>query len=129
MVVKKKKSEKRIKGKIIPVRVSDVEEEVISKKAKEHSLPPSTYLRMAGLNKRIKNTVDSQLVIEVGRLRADLGRLGGLLKAWLSPSEPSIGTHPEGQDFIKKEKKEVQGLLKQIEQINFSIEEALKKRL
>ncbi|GIB82230.1 conjugal transfer protein TraJ [Vibrio cholerae] len=44
----------------------------------------STYLREVGQGYRIQGVTDVEQVRELVRVNGDLGRLGGLLKLWLS---------------------------------------------
>ncbi len=44
----------------------------------------SAYLRMLGLGYQPKSLVDNDRVIELAKINGDLGRLGGLLKLWLT---------------------------------------------
>ena len=62
-VTRKKKSEKRKRNPIIPVRVTSEEKEKIIEQALKCSKAPSTYLRELGLGKNIKTTFDSQVVL------------------------------------------------------------------
>ncbi len=47
----------------------------------------STYLLRVGMGYRIKGVLDNQRVEELILINADLGRLGGLLKLWLTNDE------------------------------------------
>ncbi|MBU1343876.1 MAG: hypothetical protein KKE44_02750 [Proteobacteria bacterium] len=124
---RKKKSEKRIKGKIIPVRVSAEENEKIIELAAKCSQAPSTYLRTLGLEKNIKTTFDSQVIIELARLRSEVGRLGGLVKAWLSPHQKEIGNTPEAEEFLENNKPALKILLRDLTATVLLIEDAVKK--
>ncbi|WP_063689186.1 conjugal transfer transcriptional regulator TraJ [Alcaligenes faecalis] len=44
----------------------------------------STYLRLVGQGYRVTSIVDYQQVQELAKVNGDLGRLGGLLKLWLT---------------------------------------------
>jgi hypothetical protein len=48
------------------------------------SLPVSVYLRTLGLGFEPRSTLDGKRVLELLKLGGDLGRLGGLLKLWLT---------------------------------------------
>lgn len=56
----------------------------IAANAQAVGLTVSTYLLRVGVGYEIKSTLDSQLVAELAKVNADLGRLGGLLKLWLT---------------------------------------------
>lgn len=47
-------------------------------------LPVAAYLRSVGLGYRLHGILDHQRVEELARINGDLGRLGGLLKLWLT---------------------------------------------
>jgi hypothetical protein len=47
----------------------------------------STYLLNVGLGYQVRGILDQRRVEELLRINADLGRLGGLLKLWLTNDE------------------------------------------
>ena len=57
-------------------------------KAADHSI--SGYLRRVGLGAQLKPVLDLQLILELVKINGDQGRLGGLLKLWLS-ERPGAG--------------------------------------
>ncbi len=124
----KKKSEKRIRDPRITVRVSPEEKEIITKKAAMTSAKnPSTYLRELGLEKRIKTTFDSDVLLELGQLKSELGRLGGLVKAWLSPKQKDIGTTQESIEYLANNKPTLKDLLRDLDLIQSKIEDKVKE--
>lgn len=60
------------------------EREAIEVNAKQAGLSVSTYLRRIGQGRQVKSVVDAEQVRELVRVNGDLGRLGGLLKLWLT---------------------------------------------
>ena len=60
---------------------------VNSSQAAGHSMSASRYLRALGLALPIQSTVDQRAVLELVKINADLGRLGGLIKMWLTSNE------------------------------------------
>ncbi|HDR9248626.1 MULTISPECIES: conjugal transfer transcriptional regulator TraJ [Burkholderiaceae] len=54
----------------------------------------STYLRLVGLGYRVEGIVDAEQVRELVRVNGDLGRLGGLLKLWLTNDARVAGFTP-----------------------------------
>ena len=60
------------------------EREQIEASAKAAGLSLSSYLLHVGLGYRIQGIVDYQHVRELARINGDLGRLGGLLKLWMT---------------------------------------------
>lgn len=71
----------------IKVWVFPDEKEEIVKNARNHGLSTSTFLRNLGLNIEVQGTMDQQAILELVKVNADLGRLGGLLKLWLTNDE------------------------------------------
>ena len=66
------------------------ERETIEQQARSTGLSKSSYLLRVGMGYPIRSIVDHRQVEELVRINGDLGRLGGLLKLWLS-NEKSIG--------------------------------------
>ncbi len=64
--------------------VSPEERLAIESKAQAAGLTVSSYLRNAALSRPISSTADQQAFLGLLKVNADLGRLGGLLKLWLS---------------------------------------------
>ncbi len=60
------------------------ERQLIEENAKTAGLSVARYLREVGQGYQIKSIVDYAQVREMARINGDLGRLGGLLKLWLS---------------------------------------------
>ena len=69
------------------VWVTPAKKAEIGKKAAAHSLRASAYLRQLGLALPVESTVDQTAVLELVKINADLGRLGGLIKMWLTSNE------------------------------------------
>lgn len=66
------------------------ERETIEQQARSTGLSKSSYLLRVGMGYPIRSLVDHHQVEELARINGDLGRLGGLLKLWLS-NEKSVG--------------------------------------
>jgi len=83
-----------------PIKVYCLPEEKrqIHAQAKRAGLSDTAYLRKVGLGYEIKGVVDYEQVRELARMNGDLGRLGGLLKFWLSNDER---TKEFGADTIR----------------------------
>ena len=60
------------------------ERQVIEQQARSTGLSMACYLRRVGMGYQVKGILDHQMVGELVRVNADMGRLGGLLKLWLS---------------------------------------------
>ncbi len=66
------------------------ERETIEQQARSTGLSKSSYLLRVGMGYPIRSIVDHHQVEELVKINGDLGRLGGLLKLWLS-NENSVG--------------------------------------
>ena len=71
----------------IYVRVSAAEKAQLQAIAEACSCSVPALLRHTALGHPVKSTLDHQAVTELSRLRGDLGRMGGLLKLWLTQDE------------------------------------------
>ena len=74
----------------IKVAVSDSERAEIERLAAVAGLPVSTYLRTAALHCRINSVYDLDAVRELMAVAGGIGRVGGLLKLWLSEYRDSV---------------------------------------
>nr|BCU00967.1 conjugal transfer transcriptional regulator TraJ [uncultured bacterium] len=66
------------------VPVFPEEQAAIERQAKQAGLSVARYLREVGQGYQIKGITDYEQVRELARINGDLGRLGGLLKLWLT---------------------------------------------
>jgi len=71
----------------IKVLVLPEEKKAIGDKAKSAGLSVSAYLRNVGMGTPVTGVADQEAVMEMVKINADLGRLGGLLKMWLTNDE------------------------------------------
>lgn len=76
-------SERRERQRTLRVVVSASERAGIEQRAAAARLSVSCYLRTLGLGYEPKSTLDQQAIVELVKVHADQGRLGGLLKLWL----------------------------------------------
>jgi len=79
--------ETRKHGRHLRVPVLAEEEAAIKEQAAKSGLSVSAYLRKIGLGYPINSALDYQAVETLAKVNADLGRLGGLLKMWLTNDE------------------------------------------
>jgi len=100
----------------LKVVVSQAEAAQIAASAKAAELSISAYLRRLGLGYEPESKLDRQLILELIRLNGDQGRLGGLLKLWLS-ERPG-----EGASAF-----DVRKLLRQIEAIEERLKTAIRR--
>ncbi|MBA4143579.1 MAG: conjugal transfer transcriptional regulator TraJ [Nitrosospira sp.] len=79
----------RITRKQHHLRVPVLPEEatVIKAQAQSAGLPVAAYLRNVGLGMEVKSVLDYERIEDLARINGDLGRLGGLLKLWLTNDE------------------------------------------
>jgi len=68
------------------------EEVAIKKMAASTGLPVAVYLRNVGLGYQVHCILDNKGVEELARINGDLGRLGGLLKLWLT-DDPRVAQY------------------------------------
>jgi len=67
------------------------EKQTIEQQADSTGLSKSSYLLRVGMGYPIRSIVDHHQVEELVKINGDLGRLGGLLKLWLSKETPVVG--------------------------------------
>lgn len=71
----------------IDTRLTLEEYETIKFKAKSTGVSASEYLRSVGIGYPLASKVDQLAIDQLLRAKADLGRLGGLFKLWLTSNE------------------------------------------
>lgn len=86
-------SRKHVRRLRIPVLPE--EEQIIKENAAHAGLATAVYLRRLALGYEIKSSIDQQHIIELSKINADLGRLGGLLKLWLTNDERLAHIEPK----------------------------------
>lgn len=72
------------KHKHLRVPVLPIEEELIVQNASAANLPVAVFLRNIGQGYEARSILDNRHVEQLARINGDLGRLGGLLKLWLT---------------------------------------------
>lgn len=80
-------SQKRQRGKALRVWVKPKEKVDIEGAANDCSLSVSTYLRSLGLGYVPPSKIDKTHILALAKVNGDQGRLGGLLKMWLTNEE------------------------------------------
>lgn len=78
----RRQNERRNKKLRVPVLLG--EEMEIKSKAQESGLTVAEYLRNLGLGYQVPSAIDNRQVDALLKINADLGRLGGLIKLWLT---------------------------------------------
>ena len=106
---------KEIRDRRCPLRVvvSESERSRIEERARAAGLSVSAYLRTAGLCHPIRSTFDHAAVMELAKVNGDQGRLGGLLKLWLT-DRPGIGAPELEVRQLLEQIGELQGRLAEI---------------
>ena len=77
------------------VPVLPEEAQAIKAQAQSVGLPVAAYLRNVGLGVEVKSVLDYARIEDLARINGDLGRLGGLLKLWLTNDERLRGIRAE----------------------------------
>ena len=77
--IKKERRDKKLRVPVLPI-----EEAEIKSKAMDAGLPVAEYLRNLGMGYQVPSIVDSRQVDSLLKINGDLGRLGGLIKLWLT---------------------------------------------
>lgn len=80
---KNQKSLTRKHSRHLRVPVLHDEELAIKSHAAQAGLSIAEYLRRIGLGYQIQSVIDQDYVLQLSKINADMGRLGGLLKLWL----------------------------------------------
>jgi hypothetical protein len=96
------------------------EEKQIKEQARTAGLKVAAYLRNLGLGYEVRSVLDLQSVDELAKVNADLGRLGGLLKLWLTNDERLSIFGPD------KTKQLIMAVLKKIEDNQENLREIMK---
>ena len=73
------------------VPVLPEEKALIEKQARAAGRSVAAYLRALGMGYEVGSVIDAELVGELAKVNADQGRLGGLLKLWLTNDERFAG--------------------------------------
>ncbi|MEW5833305.1 MAG: DNA transfer protein [Campylobacterota bacterium] len=84
MPPKKVKSPDELRQKMIGVKANQSEYDAIHEQAKRFGLSAPEFMRSVSMNYPIRSVIDEKAVADLLKTNADLGRLGGLLKMWLT---------------------------------------------
>lgn len=91
------------------VPVTAGEGDQIEQLAEQTGLSIAAFLRLVGLGHQPRSMIDVEQARELVRVNGDLGRLGGLLKLWLTDDAKLDALKPENTPAI------IKGVLKRIE--------------
>lgn len=89
-----KQQSKRKHCQHLRVPVLPEEKAAIQRQADAAGLSVAAYLRNVGLGYEIRGMLDYRCVEDLARANGDLGRLGGLLKLWLTNDERIMQFRP-----------------------------------
>lgn len=81
------KADVRRKSTPIKVWVLPDEKRLIEVNAQQHGLSTSAFLRKVGMGFTATSVLDQQSITQLAKVNGDQGRLGGLLKLWLTNDE------------------------------------------
>ncbi len=111
-------SESRKRSKIIMVRVSDTEYDSITDIAQQCDLTTAALLRELGLGHQPDSKIDLRAIETLAKLHGDMGRVGGLLKMWLSSKEKQASAKQLKVDTVVHElielKNEIANVVRQL---------------
>lgn len=66
----------------------------IQENAEASGLSVAGFIRKVAMGYQVESIVDIEQVVELSRVNADLGRLGGLLKLWLANDPRTVDFPP-----------------------------------
>ena len=78
----------------IKVYCLPVEKAQIQENAEASGLSVASFIRKVAMGYQVESMVDIEQVVELSRVNADLGRLGGLLKLWLANDPRTVDFSP-----------------------------------
>ena len=83
-MIEKNKKPTRKHGRHLRVPVLPDEENLIKSNAAQAGLSIAEYLRRVGQGHTIQSAIDKDYILQLSKINADMGRLGGLFKLWLT---------------------------------------------
>jgi hypothetical protein len=112
-----RRSESRKKTELIQVRATPEEKAFLQARAAAFGVSVGELCRRVIFGAIPKSRVDQNAIQEIATTRADLGRLGGLLKGWL------MGSFPRSP---KPDVEQVRALLKELEVSQAAVSNSVK---
>ena len=89
-MAEKRKSIRPVRRHHLRVPVLPEERALIKQQAEQSGMSVARYLREVGQGYRVTGIMDYERVRELAKVNGDLGRLGGLLKLWLTNDERTV---------------------------------------
>jgi hypothetical protein len=105
------------KHRVIHVYVLPEEFDGIAKNAEAARLDLSVFLRRVGQGYPVISVIDRNQIAEMSKVNADLGRLGGLLKLWLTDAELRKGMEMPIRQVLSKIEISMDGLRNALERV------------
>ena len=115
----------RARKNLIKTRLSDSEYRAFAARVKRSKLSASEFLRRAALTGRIviplHTELDVALLDELALLKADVGRIGGLLKMTIRPNEGQRTLHPAEWGELLHAARQVERIAKRLAALEVKI--------
>ena len=115
----------RARKNLIKTRLSDSEYRAFTAREKRSKLSASEFLRRAALTGRIviplHTELDVAMLDELALLKADVGRVGGLLKMTIRPNEGQRTLHPAEWEELLHAARQVERMAKRLAALEVKI--------
>lgn len=115
----------RARKNLIKTRLSDSEYRAFTARVKRSKLSASEFLRRAALTGRIviplHTELDMAMLDELALLKADVGRIGGLLKMTIRPNEGQRTLHPAEWEELLHAARQVERMAKRLAALEVKI--------
>lgn len=115
----------RARKNLIKTRLSDSEYRAFTARVKRSKLSASEFLRRAALTGRIviplHTELDVAMLDELALLKADVGRVGGLLKMTIRPNEGQRTLHPAEWEELLHAARQVERMAKRLAALEVKI--------
>ena len=115
----------RARKNLIKTRLSDSEYRAFTARVKRSKLSASEFLRRAAMTGRIviplHTELDVAMLDELALLKADVGRIGGLLKMTIRPNEGQRTLHPAEWEELLHAARQVERMAKRLAALEVKI--------
>ena len=114
-----------VRKRIVKTKMSDSEYRTFLARVKRSELSASEFLRRAALTERItismRTELDVALLDELALLKADVGRVGGLLKMTIRPNEGQRTLHPAEWEELLHAARQAERMAKRLAELEVKI--------
>ena len=121
----------RARKNLIKTRLSDSEYRAFTARVKRSKLSASEFLRRAALTGRIviplHTELDMAMLDELALLKADVGRIGGLLKMTIRPNEGQRTLHPAEWEELLHAARQVERMAKRLAALEVKISDGYRQ--